>query len=313
MNHLVQTIKGAPGLRQLRQHIDRRRQQRKWTTVHRAIAGKSSLAVFTNVGLGDISVAQQLCDAFRRYGEEQGDPRVGKLVITAGAWPVQFDIHPGDHNVYWWWSMNGREDWLDVYLSQINVRPDVVACLSTWCTEYAQRRGCSTITLPLAAGSAFVPLHSQRHGIGFAGTKNHKDSQQVERIVGPFDGAPGFEWVCDLPTVDDVAAFYNRKQIILGMTETSQEKAGMVNARVFEVLATGSPFIIHRHHALNETLGCDYPYQSSSADQTRSLAQDIITHYDEHLKIFARHQAVVASEHTYRQRIASLIGFLRKG
>jgi hypothetical protein len=309
--NFTQAIKRAPGFRQVREYIDHRRQQRKWTTVHRATASKSSLAVFTNIGLGDVAVAEQICQAFRRYCDEAGDPGIGELVITAGAWPPHFGVERGDHNVYWWWSMNGREDWLDAYLAKINVPPDVVACLSGWCTNYAKNLGCRTITLPLAAGTAFTPLSLPREGVGYAGSKLHKDAKQVECMISPFVGTPGFEWVCDLPTLDDVGAFYNRKQIVLGMTESFQEKAGMVNARVFEVLATGSPFIIHRHRALQEVFGFDYPYQSASADQTRAMAQDILTDYEKHLAVFTRYQALIAEEHTYLKRIANLVTFLK--
>jgi hypothetical protein len=312
MSVIVRAIKAAPGLRHLCAFIDEKRQQRNWSIVHRVAARRSSLAIFTNIGLGDVSAAQQICGAFRRYCEKMGDPRIGKLVITAGAWPPHFTVERGDHNVYWWWSMGGRNDWLDEYLGKINVSPDIVACLSPWCNAYAQRLGCNTINLPLAAGNEFSPLQLNRDGVGYAGTKQHKDSKQVDHIVGPFAGTPGFEWVSDLPTIEAVASFYNRKQIVLGMTEEFQESAGMVNARVFEVLATGSPFLLHHHRAVSETLGVHYSYQSSSAEETKSIAQDIMTHYEHHLAIFAGYQKLIAREHTYFHRMVSLIRLLQR-
>jgi hypothetical protein len=89
-----------------------RRVQGDWSTVHRAAGGRNALQIFTTVGLGDVMIAKQCCESFVRYFETSGYSGVGKIVITAGAWPPGFRVEKGDHNIHWWWSMNGQDDWL---------------------------------------------------------------------------------------------------------------------------------------------------------------------------------------------------------
>lgn len=300
-----------PVAKEIVENVRLRRVQRDWSTVHRARAGKSALSIFTTVGLGDVMIAKQCCETFLRYCQTAGDPGLGHIVITAGAWPTHFRNEKGDHNIYWWWSMNGQDDWLDSYLAGVPIKPDAIACLSSWCLSYAQRLGCRTIYLPLAAGEHFKPSGATREGIGFGGTKKHKDERQVEAITGPFRDDPSFEWVDNLKGPEDLSAFYNRKRIILGMTETYQEKTGMVNNRVFEVLATGTPFIVHKHRALNEALGFEYPYQSDSYQMTRRLADRINGNYSESLQLFKKYSEEIRMRHTYWQRLETLILFLK--
>jgi hypothetical protein len=307
-------IRGATKVALLKQLIEshrRRNHRANWSTEYRVRFETTSLVVLVNKGLGDNAVAKQICEAFLVSCAETGDPRLGKVVITAGAWPQNFGIERGDHNVYWWWSMGGRTDWLDVFLEDINVKPDLIACLSQPCVEYATRLGFKTLLLPLATGSAFRPLDLSRSGIGYAGSRGHKDSEQEDVIILPFVCNPDFEWVHDLPTLNDVSNFYNRKQIILGMTEVFQERTGMVNARFFEVLATGTPFIIHRNRGLKEVLGFNYPYQSSSASESKTLAEGILGDYKRHLEASKEYQRIVSTQHTFLVRLRTLMASLR--
>jgi hypothetical protein len=304
-------IEHLPGGKSYVQAHRLRRTQRDWTTSHRSKFGKSSVSVFTTIGIGDAMIANQFCEAFLQYCQERGDPNLGHIVVTAGAWPPHFQPVRGDHNVYWWWSMSGREDWLDYYVNTICVQPDVIACLSSWCSTYAQRLGFKTLDLPLAVGPHFMPLSARRSGVGYGGSKSHKDMNQIETIIGPFVNDPTFEWVDHLKTPQDLNAFYNRKQLILGMTETHQERTGMVNNRVFEVLATGTPFIVHGHRALTEILGFEYPYQSRDPKETRRLAEHILRCYSEALDQFELYRQRIKDSHTYQNRITTLIGFLK--
>ena len=87
----------------------------------------------------------------------------------------------------------------------------------------------------------------------------------------------------------------------------------MVNNRVFEVLASGTPFIIHRHRALEEVLGLPYPYQSDSPEQSRSLADEIDMDYQKHLSVFDGYRQAIDAGHRYRHRVKTLIDFLGAG
>ena len=84
----------------------------------------------------------------------------------------------------------------------------------------------------------------------------------------------------------------------------------MVNNRVFEVLATGTPFILYSHRAVNEVLGFDFPFQSSSPEETLELAGRIVADYTHHLELFASYGKQVVARHTYDRRIATLIDCL---
>jgi hypothetical protein len=288
----------------------RRQRQRDWSKVHEKTFATTTLSIFTTVGMGDVVIAEQFCHEFERYCQSHGDPKLGRIVLCAGAWPVRFELPKGDHNVYWWWSMNGQDDWLSHYLGQINTKPDVVACLSSWCCEQAKALGARTLYLPLAVGEDFKPLGSARSGIGYAGSRGHKDHEQIATVIGPFANDPGFEWASGFVSAHQINEFYNRKSIVLGMTERYQEKAGMVNNRVFEVLASGTPFIIHRHRAIEEVLGQPYPYQSDSPEQSRAVADRIMADYEGHLAIFDQYRGIIDARHRYKHRLKTLIGFL---
>jgi hypothetical protein len=302
----IQVLETLPIAKGLIQSYRARQRQRDWSTAHHTQFGATSLHVFTTVGLGDIMIAKQLCDEFREYCGRVGDPRLGRIVITAGAWPTEFVVERGDHNIYWWWSMNGQSNWLDNYISKVNVRPDLVACLSKWCVDQAQSLGCKTVFMPLAAGARFCPLGLERRGIGYAGTKGHKDASQVATVIGPFERAPDFEWVDHYTTPEQLNDFYNRKRIVLGMTETYQEMAGMVNNRVFEVLATDTPFIISSHRSLGEVLGFEYPYQARTSEDAGRLAREILNSYPAHQARFTEFGRRVRGEHSYRVRFNNL-------
>lgn len=307
---VVGLIESSPAGRSWIQEKRKRRRQQDWTAVHRERFGRTRLSIYTNVGLGDVMITRQLCEEFRRYCELRGDPRAGHIVVSAGAWPLEFSIERGDHNVYWWWSMNGRDNWLDQYLAAADPKPDVVACLSSWCCQYATHLGARTLYLPLAVGAHFRDPGLSRSGIGFAGSKGHKDSQQVADIVGPFLDDPEFTWASGLSTPRQLCEFYAGKKIVLGMTEKFQERAGMVNNRVFEVLATGTPFILHRHRSVEEVLGVAFPYQSSSAEETKALAHEILGNYPKHAAVFAEYRRTVEEKHLYQHRFDALMNFL---
>lgn len=308
---IVQLLEKTPGVGGAIQRRRQQQRQRDWATLFTADTGGTQLYFYTTIGLGDVMIARQFVEAFEEYAKTHGDPKLGSVVISAGAWDTGFQLREADHVVYWWWSMARQDDWLEHYLAHVDVKPHVVACLSNYCVGHARSLGQNALLMPLAVGRHFRPTGVPRQGIGFGGSKGHKDSDQERAIVRPFVDRPDFEWVDNLKTPQDLAAFYNRKQIVLGMTETRQERTGMVNNRVFEVLATATPFILYRHRAVNEVLGFEFPYQSDSAERTLAMASDILADYPRHLDVFAGYSRQVLANHTYDNRIATLIECLR--
>ena len=305
-------IEALPGGKTIINEVDRYRRQKDWSRVIHLRFARTRLSFYTSIGLGDQMVARQFCKTFQAYCEKYGDPGIGYVVKCAGAWTTDFRIKKGDLNLYWWWSMNGREDWLDHYLNNINIKPDGILCLSNQCMEEADKHCSKVLFLPLGVGENFYPLSIARDGTGFAGSKGHKDPEQEDIVLGPFIDSNTLEWVDNIDTDIALNQFYNRKKIILGMTENIQEKWGMVNNRVFEVLASGTPFIMHNHHTINDILGFEFPYQSGSRTETEALAREIHANYTESLDKFRDYSRIVMAKHSYTKRIEQLIRFIHK-
>lgn len=289
-----------------------RRRQKDWSRKIVINFKKTSLVFFHTIGLGDTMIASQYCKAFEEYCKKEGDPKLGKIVFNAGDWSLDFKLERGDINFYWWWSMNFSDSWLDDYISNIDVKPDIICCLSMACLNYAEEKGFKAFLYPLGAGSDFKSLNLDRAGIGYAGLKNQKDAEQEDVVLGPFINQEDFEWVHNLRSAHELNLFYNKKKIILGMTERYQEKFGMVNNRVFEALASATPFIIYKNRGLIETLGFEYPYQTNSFEQTKQIADEILKNYSKYKNEFICYSRIIAEKHSYYKRIKSLVEFIKE-
>ncbi|MCB0324192.1 MAG: glycosyltransferase family 1 protein [Bdellovibrionales bacterium] len=264
------------------------------------------------IGLGDCMVAHQFGSAFLEHCRAQGDPRWGIVTLSGGSHPIVFHAPRTDRNIYWWWSMGRRAEWLSFYLEQTTVRPDVVLCLSPRCMAQAAEHGLQTLLLPLGVGAEFRALALPRRGVGFAGTRNHKDRRQVELLLTPAAQRADFEWSNPRrnKTAADLNRWYNTKRVILGMTEAVQQEWGMVNNRVFEVLASGTALLLPSHPSLAEVLQKPYPYQTASAEQTIELIETLLAKdADSYEEEFRDWSSLVLQHHTYRQRVQTLADF----
>jgi len=289
-----------------------RKRQKDWSRIFTTVYGKTRIIFYAMKGLGDTMIARQFCESFTDYCRKEGDPDLGKIVFCAGAWVTDFSVEKGDINLYWWWSMNSCDDWLERYVSGANIKPDIICCLSSATLDIAREKGLRAVMLPLGVGKEFIPLELNRSGIGYAGSKGHKNREQEAIITEPFRDEPGFEWCDSFRAPKQLNHFYNTKKIILGMTEEYQEKYGMVNNRVFEVLATATPLIIHKHPYLEDMLGFEYKYQTDTAERTKELSNDILTHYPKYREEFLEYSKIVRERHSYYKRIKALVQFLKE-
>lgn len=279
------------------------------TAVTTVQSQRTRVSIWDNNGLGDRMITRQLALGWECYFRTHGDPELGNIAIIGGVWEPSFKIPTPDHLIYWWWSMGRRDDWLEFFTKHFSIRPSLICCLSQDCIRTATALGYSTLYLPLAAGNEFQPGSAVRRGIGYAGSRGHKDDGQTNAIVRPFmeSALCPLEWVDDLTTASELAAFYNRKQVALGMTERFQEEAGMVNNRVFEALATETPLIVYRHRNISETLGIgQYPYQSSCPHETAWLAEDLARRPEQHREFLREISQHIRKRHTYENRITAL-------
>lgn len=268
---------------------------------------------FHGKGLGDLMIIRQFGSAINDYYKNVNDPELGKVVIAAGGMESAFHPDPGDINLYWWWSFGGFDDspeqYLEYYLDQTSVEPDIILCLSNQCMKEAEQMGYETVYFPLGVYS-FEPLNFRREGLGYAGSKSHKSPDKQARLLGEFMQDDDFEWVSHFEQPEQLNQWYNQKLITFGLHKEGQRQWGMVNNRVFETLASGTPLILERHPTISNVLGFEYPYQSSSPAETRQLVETIEQNPQEVLEEFQRYSEQVRRNHSYAKRIRKLIKIL---
>lgn len=279
-----------------------------------AYRGSETTLEFYLGGLGDRMIGRQVGQAFNRYLEKRKDPRLGRIVLSCGRYgsnPVR-----GDLNLYWWWSFGPMDDepgrWLDHYLQTVSVIPDVILCPSGRTLEAARDAGFPVVYLPLGAGPDFRPLGLNRTGLGYAGTVGHKPDAQRKAVLGPWLETGDLEWVTDIEIPAALNLWYNTRLVAFGMIRPGQRAWGMVNNRVFEVLASGTPFVVFHHQGMEETLGFEYPLQTSSAEETKRLVRRVQQDPDRALERAREWSERVRAEHSYICRLEHLFDELQQ-
>lgn len=265
---------------------------------------------------GDRMMMYQATASFVEYLKEYGDPELGDVVITTGGFSPDVRQPVGDLNLYWWYSFGPFDEeperFLDDYFHEnITVEPDVVLCGSKRIEREARQAGYETLYFPIGVdASLFRPLELERTGLGYAGSKGHKGDDEVEMLLGPFRNRADFTWVDDLLTPGQMSLWYNNRLATLGLTREGQREWGVVNSRVFETLASGTPLVLHEHPAVDDVLGFDYPYQASSSREAVELVERIEANPEETLAEFAEYSERVREEHSYVRRLRTLVDHL---
>lgn len=255
-------------------------------------------------------IIRQFGRAIQNFFRNQGDPELDDIVISTGAMAPAYEPLQGDLNLFWWWSFGDLDDsperFLDDYLDRVSVRPDIILCPSEKTEKEAQQAGFETIRFPLGT-HAFEPLGFDRSGIGYAGTLGHKMSKKEEMMLGPYRNSPNFESVSHFRFPEELNCWYNTKKVTLGMHKEGQKSWGMVNNRVFETLASGTPLILKKHDNLSNVLGFEYAYQVSSGDELRDTMQELRQRSDQSIRSeFNDYSQKVREQHNYRRRVDRL-------
>jgi hypothetical protein len=275
--------------------------------------GPDTTLQFHGEGLGDEMIIYQFGKEFADYISKNGDPNLGEIVISCGATPGSLHPDDGDVNLYWWYSFGSYDDqerpeeWFEHYLSEVTTVPDTILCTSSRIQKEASQHGFDTLYLPLASGSEFRPLNLERKGLGYAGTKGHKREEKEQKFIIPLEKHGEFEWVDSFHRASQLNLWYNTRLATVGVTKEAQRQWGVVNIRVFETLASGTPFILESHPTVESVLGFEFPYQTSSRDETIDLLHRIESDYDEILTEFEKFSEMVRKNHTYSERLDSLI------
>ena len=253
-------------------------------------------------GTGDRQIEQQFRIAFDKFVKDD-DPGWGDVVIAAGMHGV-LEPREGDINLYWWWSGSDNEDWLEYYMEHVTVKPQMILCPSLKMLDHAKARGYKAIYFSGGIGSEYFPLNLPRAGTGYCGTVGHKSKEQERCIIEParkYD----FEWRTRFPDGRPALnRWYNSKAVCLGMTTEVGLSWGIVPSRTLDILAGANPYITYKHWAMNETLGFEYPYQSSSPEETVHWLEELIN--NDHKEEFAKFAEIVQKEHTWDKRMIML-------
>lgn len=271
--------------------------------------------VLQGAGLGDLMILRQFGRALHDYLIDNPDPELDDVVITTGAMAPAFDPDEGDVNLYWWWSFGHHDDsperYLDYYLDNVSVEPDIVLCPSERTEREARQAGLDTLRFPLGTYSFEPRASTDRSGLGYAGSPNHKEDEKEARVVGPYAGSDAFEWVTHFRFPEELNLWYNQKLLTFGLHKEGQRQWGLVNNRVFETIASGTPLVLEAHPTVDDVLGFEYPYQTESRTETRELVEEIRGDPAAALAEFESFSERVRDDHDYSRRVETLVEYLR--
>lgn len=273
------------------------------TDIRQTKNNDTTLQFYTD-GLGERMIVRQAIPAFEAVSSEF-DLSMAEITIAGGGSQIAYQAPEADVNLYWWW--HSDEQGLNQYLNNCITDPDYILCLSEKSVDIAEDKGYNTIYAPLAAGNQFRPLNLSRSGLGYAGDPERKPEEQIQAIINPAQTYSGFETVTDKETPEALNEWYNQKLVTFGMTIADQQRTGMVNNRVFEALASGTPFILYKHPTVESILGFEYPYQVQSDQETIDLVEDIRENTDKHLEKFHEYSQIIRNNHTYEVRFRNIL------
>ena len=273
----------------------------------RYIGDETELWLFGS-GLGEHTMFLQMGDCFLRLMEEH-DPAMGRIMMGLGMGESAFMTYKGDYNVAWVWGVSPDE--LAGYFAKLNIRPDLMLCARDITRERSEEYGVPS--LPMFAGvnpRVFKPLGLERKGLGYAGIDN-KGAEQKRIVLDPAIAHGDFEWISQehspMLGIDDYNTWLNTKQIVFGMIHENRQQTAYMPTRVTEALASGTPFITYKIRDLEKIMGLDYPYQTTSAEETEELIDSMLTDYETVLKKFEMLSIEVRKKHSYKVKLKQML------
>lgn len=279
-----------------------------YTTIY-ATTPETEIRIHTD-GLGDVMMGRQFISGFKRYIKRFGDPEIGNISLGAGGIIPYHEIPEAETTIYWWYSFGPfdekPEQFLDGYFRKnVSADIDLMLCSSERIQREAEQAGYETLLFPIGT-AGYEPLDLKRKGLGYAGSKGHKGEEKIAKIMGPYIDDPEFEWVDHFSTIDELNLWYNKNLITFGLTKEGQRQWGVVNSRVFESLASGTPLVLETHPTIEEVLGFEYPYQAEGPDDVKEIVSSIRDDPERHRERFNEYSRRIREDHSYFARIQTL-------
>lgn len=280
----------------------------------RFIGKGTELWVFGS-GLGEYSLSQQLGDSFLTLVDSGEDPHLGRVMLSMGFNPSSLRPYKGDINLVWAYGVN--EDNLQEKINTFEkITPDVVLSPHKPIRDKAEELGMRGIYMMAGVGRFFEPLNLVRDRIGFAGLDN-KSNRERHIVLGPALERGDLMWISRKPsdallTLNELNVFYNTLKVTFGMIPEERQHIDYVPSRLFEVLATGTPLIIHKLHNFKKNIGFDYPYQTTSYEETESHMDYILNNQERVLEECVEYSDYIKEHHSYENGLRKLFKELKK-
>ena len=267
--------------------------------------GEETECWFFGCGLGEQTMFIQQGTSFLEMVDEGNDPKLGRIMFSMGHGLMAFQPYKGDHNVIWAWAM--RPNQIDPYLKEMDCRPDLFLSRQKEINAIIETRGIKTSLISAGVNPKhFFPMNKPREGIGFCGIDSKGEEQK--RIVIEPARAYSFEWLNktrdDFRSVRELNEWYNTKQIALGMLGKTRQVCSYIPTRVFETLSSETPLIIFKLYEFEENMGFDYPYQTTSAKQTKYWIDYILDDYDSVQKEIGKYAKIIREKYNYKNTLS---------
>ncbi len=259
-------------------------------------------------GLGEHTLAQQLGDSFLSIVDKGEDPQLGRIMLSLGYSQAAIRPYRGDINIVWAYGITPNE--LDTKLNEfVGITPDVVLSPHKAMRDKAIELGKEAYHIHPGVGRFFYPMGKPRTMIGFAGVDN-KTQRQKHIVLGPAIERGDLDWrsrdSVHTMSIEELNEFYNTLKVTFGMVTEDRHNIDYMPSRIFETLVTETPIITYKLHNFKKNMGFDYPYQTTSYEETKEHMDYILDNPEpvmEEMKIYSKY---IRENHCYEKKLLTL-------
>lgn len=246
---------------------------------------------------------------------DQGkDPNLGRIMMSFGHGESAFRNWRGDHNVVWLWGLKPEE--VKAYLNNFQVKPEWVLSPYDPILDLVEDSGYHALKFWSGVNPRFFkPLGGKRKrkGYGYAGLPKSKEQEEI--VLSPAIESGNLDWITKNPDktflpLTELNKWYNSKKIVFGMIDENRHNMTFVPTRFFETIASGTPLISYKFNGCKEHTGIEYPFLTTSAEETKLLMSIIEGNYQKTLNKVREWSKHIREKHNYEVRLTELFGAL---